>query len=306
MFVHFADTHKDENIYVMGHERADFDTLASAYLVSRWLSRLGCRAQPVLPDTAPPQDKIPREVMLLHGVDIDEWTCATELSAGAGGLFLVDCHTPCICLPVAAVIDHHPTSVPMAAPLEFYFNEAASSCALAAYRMAKAEGIAVTDAEEILTVRSVYMDTQSLLSAKFDPSDMPWLDAMIKKHRLDPEELRWRGLCFADLSLPPEKLAVGGLKFYTIAGKRCASSHIQAEKIPDAVVDSAVGYLERHRAECGVDIWILFVAEPLTGRSRVIELSDGGVTDRRYDRFLSRSKDIIPELERRLLQGLDF
>lgn len=306
MFGRFCDSHGKEKIYVTGHAGADFDSLAAAYLVSRWLGRRGCSAVPVYPDTAEEQDSIPRDVMRLHGVDVDEWQRASRLASGDGKLFLVDCHTPCVKLPVAAVIDHHPTSEPIAAPAEFCIDRAASSCALLAYRLAAEEGIAVTDDEEILTVRSVYMDTQSLLSAKFDPSDLPWLESMIKKHGLDRDELTRRGLCFADLTLPVEKLALGGSKYYTISGRRCASSHIQAENIPDELISDAVRYLEGYRRRAGVDIWILFIAEPLSGRSRVIELSEKGVSDKSYDRFLSRSKDIIPELERRLSQGLDF
>lgn len=306
MFGRFCDSYRNKKVYVMGHERADFDTLVSAYLVSRWLSRCGVDAEPVMPDTAPAPDDIPQSVMLWHGVDVSGWTRATSLGADSGVLFLVDCHTPCIPLSVAAVIDHHPTAEPIPVPEEFCVDRAASSCALLAYRIAKADGIDITDDEEILTVRSVYMDTQSLLSAKFDPADKPWLEAMIKKHRLDAGDLQRRGLCFADFSRRPEELALDWLKYYTIAGKKCASSHIQAENIPDAIIDGAVRFLtDRRRAE-GIDIWIFFVAEPLAGKSRVIELSDSGVSERRYERFLSRSKDIIPELERRLSQGLDF
>lgn len=70
---------------------------------------------------------------------------------------------------------------------------------------------------------------------------------MIKKHSLDEDELRRRGLCFADLSRPPEELAADGLKYYAIAGKRCASTHIQAENIPEDLIDKAVRHLAERR-----------------------------------------------------------
>lgn len=306
IFALTAEKYNNVTLYVTGHAPYDFDSLASAYLVGRWLSRVGCHALPVLPDTVAVSDSIPGDVMRLHGVDVTCWTRAAQLDVGDGAVVLVDCHTSCIPGSIAAVIDHHPTSGTLPVSEKFCFNRTASSCALAAYRLALADGIEATDDEEILVVRSVYMDTQSLLSAKFDPADRPWLDEMIKKHSLDEDELRRRGLCFADLSRPPEELAADGLKYYAIAGKRCASTHIQAENIPEDLIDKAVRHLAERRRNEGVDIWVFFIAEPLSGRSRVIELSDSGVVERRYDRFLSRSKDIIPDLERRLLSGLDF
>lgn len=303
IFSELKNKYSGRRLYVVGHEGADFDSLASAYLVSRWLSRLGMDSVPVLPDTADAPDAIPRKVMLLHGVDTDKWLRATTLDVAGGAVILVDCHVSCIEGEVAAVIDHHPTAEPLPATQELCFNMTASSCALAAYRLALADGVAVTDDEEILVVRSVYMDTQSLLSAKFDPADKPLLQGMIKKHLIDEDDLRRRGLCFADLSRPVQELAAGGLKYYTLAGRRCASSHIQAENIPKELINDATEYLEKIRREEGIYVWILFVAEPLSGRSRVIELRDDGRYERVYDRFLSRSKDIIPDLERRLSQG---
>ena len=50
MFGRFCDSYRNKKVYVMGHERADFDTLVSAYLVSRWLSRCGVDAEPVMPE----------------------------------------------------------------------------------------------------------------------------------------------------------------------------------------------------------------------------------------------------------------
>ncbi len=309
IFASAAEKYAD-GIYVLGHERADFDSLASSYLISRWLCRMGVKAQSVLPDTAGEPDEISLEVMRLHGIDPCLWLRAGELNAAGGagkaGIFLADCHDSCLLGTVAAIIDHHPTSKPLGVAEELCFNRTASSCALAAARLAAADGVRLTDDEEILTVRSVYMDTQSLLSAKFEASDRVWLEGMIKKHSLDEADLRRRGLCLADLSRPVSELALGGLKYYELAGRRCASSHIQAENIPEELLREAAEYLEARRRAEGVCVWILFAAEPLAGRSRVIELRDGGREERTYPRFLSRSKDIIPELERRLSQGVDF
>ena len=157
IFSELKNKYSGRRLYVVGHEGADFDSLASAYLVSRWLSRLGMDSVPVLPDTADAPDAIPRKVMLLHGVDTDKWLRATTLDVAGGAVILVDCHVSCIEGEVVAVIDHHPTAEPLPATQELCFNMTASSCALAAYRLALADGVAVTDDEEILVVRSVYM-----------------------------------------------------------------------------------------------------------------------------------------------------
>ncbi len=305
----FKDLRKSfcgKTLYVVGHAPADFDTLASAYLVSGWLENVGILSEPLFPDVAMMPDRHPIDAMALHGIDVNEWRRASDAALLPSPWVLTDTHTPCIEHPVAAVIDHHPTGEAMPAPAELCFNAAASSCALAAYRLALADGVDISDDDEKLVVRSVYMDTQALLSPKFDTNDRAWLDVMIKKHSLDEGELKRRGLCLADLSLPTEVLAEGWTKHYLLAGKKCASSHLQSENIPEDLIFDAVRHLEGRRVDEGIDIWVFSVAEPLEGRSIVIEISDNGVHRREFNRFLSRSKDIIPDLERRLRSGLDF
>ncbi len=293
-------------IFVMGHSPADFDTLAAAALAAAVLCRGGALAEPVFPDIHPPDDDVPLTVMRRHGIDPTEWVRASKIDGSGARILLVDCHTACIAGDVCAVIDHHPTAEPPTVPAELYRNASASSCTLMIYRMAQDCGIETTDAEELLAVRSVYMDTQSLLSPKFDPADRPWLDEMIKKHSLDEAELRRQGICLADTSRPIAELAMGGLKYYTPAGVGCASSHLQAEGISDELLDGCVSFLEAERLREGVAVWIFYAAEPLSGRSVVVYITAGGTVRREYDRFLSRARDIIPDLELRLSNGLDF
>ena len=287
-------------IFVMGHSPADFDTLASAALAAAVLCRGGVCAEPVFPDIRPPDDDVPLAVMRRHGIDPAEWVRASNIDGSSVPILLVDCHTSCIAGDVCAVIDHHPTAEPPPVPAELYANVAASSCTLMIYRMARECGIEPTDAEERLAVRSVYMDTQSLLSPKFDPADRQWLGEMIKKHSLDEAELRRQGICLADTSRPISELAVGGLKYYTLAGVGCASSHLQAEAISDELIAECVSFLEARRLREGVAVWVFYAAEPLCGRSVVVYITANGTVRREYDRFLSRAKDIIPDLELRL------
>lgn len=293
-------------VYVMGHSPADFDTLAAAWLAATALCRAGVDAVPVLPDIMPLDDDIPAEVMLLHGVDTASWVRASQVADMGAHFLLVDCHTLCIAGEICGIIDHHPTNEIPSVPAELYENSHASSCTLKIYRMAIDCGIAMSAEDECLAVRSVFMDTQSLLSPKFVPADRAWIEDMIKKHSLDETDLMRRGICLADISRPVSELAAGGLKYYTLAGVRCASSHLQAEAIPEELIAECVACLAQRREREGVGVWVFYAAEPLLGRSVVVYITKDGTVRREYDRFLSRAKDIIPDLELRLSQGLDF
>lgn len=295
-----------KRIYAMGHSPADFDTLASAWLASVALCRLGVDATPVFPDILQPDDDIPSDVMRLYGIDTAMWVRASQIDGIGAHILLVDCHTSCIAGDICGIIDHHPTAEMPSVPADFCENGNASSCTLKVYRMALSSGILMSDKHECLAVRSVYMDTQSLLSPKFDPADRPWLCEMIKKHSLDEGDLMRRGICLANISRPVSELAVCGLKYYTLAGVPCASSHLQAEAIPEELTARCVEYLEQRRIQDGISVWVFYAAEPLSGHSVVVYITNSGTVRREYDRFLSRSKDIIPDLELRLSQGLDF
>ncbi len=282
-------------VKVLGHDAPDPDTAISTLLMTRLLRALGYDAEPVRTGWL-----CEKGFRLLsgYGIDYAGWTDITEPS---DALFLVDCHETSRPGRVIGVVDHHPTKD--TPPAEVYINGPYSSAALRIYRLMLEEGVRPTDEEELLTLCSIYFDTQALLSTKFDPNDRPLIDSLIKKHGLKEDALIELGLTLADMSLPAEELSGDGLKYYSICGLRVASTQIQARRISDSLRKAAIEHINKRRNDEGVDLWLLILSEPLTPSTEVIEIYDGRVEATSYPRFLSRSMDIIPQISEKLAEG---
>ena len=288
----------DRPLFVLGHDTPDADTVLATGIFCRAARQAGIDARPV--STGIP-DRESCAVVRKCGVETTAWPAAESLRPG-DLLFLVDCRETPHPGTVVGCVDHHPTdAVPSYAVAVI---ERASSAALMIYRQAVREGIALPDDCELIALRSVYADTESLLSPKFLPSDRPFIDRTIAKYGLSEEELIRDGLCFSDLTLPPERLAVGGLKYHTLTDANgtshpAASSHIEAEGVTDELIGRCLDVLADLRVREGKELWVLIVVEPLSHRSRVWELTDSGVGMTAFDRFISRSVDVLPALERK-------
>lgn len=291
--------YRSRPVFVLGHDHPDTDTVLATELFCRAAARAGIDARRVSTGQADPESA---RGYVRCGVDPSGWLRAEELT-GDALLFLVDCHETPHAGSVIGCMDHHPAA--NAPQGELFVDHRASSATLMIFRAAAEEGIPLSDADELAALRSVYADTESLLSPKFLPSDRPWIEAMIRKHGADERELIRDGLCFSDLALPPERLAVGGLKYHAYAGlsgrvRRAASSHIEAEGISPELVADALEILSRRRAEEDLYEWVLITVEPLSHRSAVYEITAAGVEKTLYDRFISRSVDVLPALEEKL------
>ncbi|MCQ2354453.1 MAG: DHH family phosphoesterase [Clostridia bacterium] len=284
-------------IYVLGHASPDTDTVLATELFCRFARRAGIDARPVRTGEI---GKKERGVFCEHGIKYDKWV--TETSAD-DLVFLVDCHTSDHAGKVIGCIDHHPTKEPVPESMrELYINGRGSSASLTVLRQAKDEGITITADDEITALISVFMDTQSMISPKFVSSDSEWVDRIIGKYGLDRTELVRLGFCFSDLTLPPEVLAFGGLKYHNIGGHRCASSHIEAENIPEELAKKCAQIADSRRRKEKLELWLLIVVEPLLPSTVIYEIGDGGTKVTKYDRMLSRSVDIIPRLEEKISQ----
>ena len=294
VFAKLREEYKGKTIYVLGHDVPDTDTVLSTELFCRFARRAGIDVCPVRTGEIGEKE---RRVFSEHGIDFDGWTDET---APDSLLFLVDCHTTARPGTPVGCIDHHPTAEPMPEPLSrMYINGRFSSAAAEVMRQAKREGIDVQPDDEIVALISIYMDTQSMISPKFDKNDLPMMDEITDKYGIDREKLTRLGLCFTDLDAPAEVVAFGGTKYHEFGTHRVASSHIEAEKVPEKLAVSCAEICNRRRREEGLELWLLFVAEPLMPRSVIYELTDEGCVRTEYDRMLSRSVDIIPALEKK-------
>ena len=283
-------------LVLTGHLHPDYDSAASCLLMQHFLGQLGIDAKICLYGQ---MDAHSAAVLEKHG-----YPPASLFSPSPADslLILCDCHTTKLGGRIIACADHHPTiDVP---DIPVYENRTASSAGRVIYEAATAHGLRPDRQADFLALSSVYMDTLSCGSSKFQERDRPWIQETARRHSFDLAALQRDGLCLTDLSQDLEALSQSGVREYTFGAYRIASSYIQVEEADPALVQSLLG---RCAAACRAgkyDIWIFLCYVPLKKTTDIY----------RYDRceeewkcahhavLLSRGNDVIPALEQSLLQ----
>lgn len=164
-----------KSIKIIGHKHADFDSMASGYLLEHIFLNLGLNAEFVLQDG-----------------DVDQFfkekwigRHKTWRKREADVLFLVD-HTASYDLPVVGCFDHHPQLAPIS---QNYINEPKTSCAKVIYDWAESVGFDVPRSLTTLVVYACYMDSLSFKSTKARKEDLEWCREKIREYEMSEEEI---------------------------------------------------------------------------------------------------------------------
>lgn len=280
------------SVVVTGHDMPDCDSIISAVMLRELLSWLGV-ASAVKFGTFPDGVTL-RDMKKLGIVDEISFDGFDEKDM----LVLVDHHVTFYDNKVIGCVDHHTT--PPNADFDFNLVVKASSCGRIVYDMAVACSVD-DDFMEKMAIYSVYLDTQSCRSPKFDKGDLPWLADGIARLGLDEDELEEMGFCLNSLDEDAEILATYAYKRYEFGGRVGASSCIQID-------DEQIGWTEKtdEIIEClkqkmrleGAFIWVLVVNKPKASRSDLYFIRESGVEVVCLDRLASRSRDVVPVVMR--------
>lgn len=283
-------------VALTGHLHPDYDSAASCLLMRHFLNQLGIDAQICLYGQ-----------MEAHGAALLErygWDSVPLFSPLPEDalLILCDCHTTKLPGRVIACADHHPT---MDAPdIPVYQNKQASSAGRVIYEAAVAHGL-VTDREaDFLALSSIYMDTLSCSSSKFQERDKPWIRETAARWGFDMPALRREGLCLTDLSQSVEILCQNGFRDYTFGKYRVASSYLQVESEEPSLVRDLLCRCAEACETQGYDVWIFLYYIPLKRTTDVYQY-DRYIkkwTREHHTALLSRGNNVIPALERSLLE----
>ncbi len=281
-------------IVVTGHDMPDNDSIISSVMLRYLLAKLGVESVikfGTRPDGVTLRDTT--ELDLLGGITFDGFDEGDRL-------LLVDHHVCFYNNRVIGCVDHHVT--PPEANFDFNLVVKASSCGRVIYDMAVAAGVA-DDYLERLAVISVYLDTQSCQSLKFDKSDLPWLADGVKRLGIDEKKIIKMGFCICDIGDGAEVLSGYGLKRYPFGDKIGASTCVQIDIDKEAewrgVVDEIIAILVKRMNAEGVFLWAFVVNKPEIARSDIYFIRpDGSVRIERLERVASRSRDVIPYVKR--------
>ena len=277
-------------IVVTGHDMPDNDSIISSVMLRELLSRLGIKSTVKFgtrPDNVTLRDQT--ELGNLDGISFDGFDESDRL-------ILVDHHVCFYKNRVIACIDHHTT--PPEANFDFNFVVKASSCGRVIYDMALAAGVA-DDYLERLGIISVYLDTQSCKSPKFNQSDLPWLADGVARLGIDEKKIIKMGFCICDIADGAEVLSGYGLKRYPFGDKTGASTCVQIDIEREAewqgVIDEIIKILVARMNTEDVFLWAFVVNKPEIARSDIYFIRpDESVRVERLDRVASRSRDVIP------------
>lgn len=277
-------------IVITGHDMPDHDSVISAVMLRCLLSRLGVESS-VKFGTRP--DGVTQrgicELDLLEGLSFDGFDENDRL-------ILVDHHVCFYKNRVIGCVDHHTT--PPEPDFDFNLVVRASSCGRVIYDMAKAADVA-DDYLERLGVQSVYLDTQSCRSPKFEKSDLLWLADGIERLGIDEKRLIKMGFCLCDPCEDINVLASYGLKRYPFGDKlgasTCVQIDIEKEHEWQHVIDAIIEKLIEKMKNDGIFLWAFVVNKPEISRSDIYFIRpDGDTRIERLDRIASRSRDVIP------------
>lgn len=287
-----AEVNNGVSVVITGHDMPDSDSIISAVMLKELLARLGVTVTVkfgTCPDGVTARDA--RTLDLLNEIGFDGFDDDDRL-------VLVDHHVTFYNNEVIGCVDHHTT--PPEPDFAFSLIESSSSCGRIIYDMARSVGVC-DDWFEKMSVYSVYLDTQSCRSPKFNKSDEPWLADAIVRLDLDENELVRMGFCLMSPDESAGELAMYGYKRYEYNGKKTASTCIQIDPddlrwqslIPDVI--------DHVRARCRADsclLWAFVVNMPSLTRSDIYFVSENGVDKTvSLDRLASRSRDVVPVMK---------
>lgn len=286
-------------LVITGHDIPDADSVISCVMMKKMLAKLGI-------------DSVIKFVTRPDGVterDMTELGLSGEISFGAFGaderLLLVDHHTTPYGNAAFACVDHH-TALPESR-LKLSVIVPASSCGRVIFDMSRSCGLADGELER-LAIYSVYLDTQSCKSPKFNESDTEWLEAGIVKYGIDRARIVRMGLCLNSPNEGEEELVMYGYKKYAFGGRCAFSSCIQIDG--DALkwsvkVQKILEIACKRLNDMDGCVWAFVVNKPTEVRSDIYFVyRDGHTVKLELDRLASRSRDVVPVAEKECLGGL--
>ena len=281
-----------DNVVVTGHDMPDHDSIISAVMLRELLARLGVDASVKFgtrPDNVTLRDM--QELGLLEGVSFDGFFANDKL-------VLVDHHVTFYENAVIGCVDHHTT--PPEPSFEFNLVEKASSCGRMLYAMALACDFGDNWFEK-MAIFSIYLDTQSCRSPKFDRNDFEWLTESIVRLGIDENKLIKMGFCLNSPDEDAEVLADYGYKRYEFGGKVGVSTCVQIDN-DDArwknVIPKILDCIRLKMARDGIELWAFVVNKPTVTRSYIYFIASEGVVDIvNLERLASRSRDVIPVIK---------
>lgn len=289
----------DSAIVLTGHRHPDYDSVAACLLMQQFLKQCGINAQICLYGK---MDAHSATVLQKQGYNPEALFSPVPKNAV---LILCDCHTTTQPGKVVACADHHP--VIDAPDIPVYLNRSASSAGRIVYQEAVTYGLQTNRETDFLALASVYMDTRACRSTKFQAADKPWIIETAARRSFHLPDLERDGLCLTDFTQPVDILAQNGVRAYTFGKYRIASSYVQAEKEEAVPIGELLECCKTACCSGAYDYWVFLCYIPLEKITDIylFNRDKNAWNKTRHTGILSRGNDVIPALERMLIERKD-
>lgn len=280
---------------ILGHKNVDVDSVVSGYLLEKLLVRKGYDAQFIIPDKI-----IDEEVMAIcerYQISVKDYQ--KELSNNnCFQYILVDHHIRDEVSPIVAIIDHHPTTQKFDIP--YYYNNRASSTAC---KIVEGQENWFSKDEIQLAILATFVDTASFHSSKTQEKDTNWAMQMIEKYHFSYNQLYQDGLCLTKIESPRSAL-LHGLKEYTFADQKIASSYIQiiATRQLSSQLPDIINMMQDYVKEKQLSLFVFLLHDMTKFQSSVYYITSQTISHNDFDHYVSRGSEIMPSIEKKFIK----
>lgn len=271
---------KYKSIKIIGHPNADFDSMASGYLLEHIFLHLGINAEFVLQDGE--VDEFFKEKWIGRH---KTWKKRED-----DVLFLVD-HTASYDFPVVGCFDHHPELVPID---QNYINEAKTSCAKVIYDWAESIGFEIPRSFVTLVIYACYMDSLSFKTTKARAEDLEWCREKMREYNMDEKEVEDFGYGLTPMSDDCTSYVYNGLKSYPFEGKAIKASYVITKNNLNNLDEIAKNL--RNKLDDNTIAWCFIVSNVKTDNTTILLVTKEYQLSQTVNKLLSRGKDIIPAI----------
>lgn len=289
------ERYKNNKIVILGHDVVDVDSIVSGYLLEKILLNKGFNACFCITDR-----EISKESLdILKGYNFDVNVYKKEFNDDESLKYiLVDHNERNLNGEIIAIIDHHPTLKNK--NINLYFNKQISSTSL--YLCVGNEELFEKEDIELAVLASM-LDTASFNSTKAREEDKIYCINMCKKYNLDFDKLYQSGLYFTPLN-DLKECSLNGLKKYNFKNKLVESSyvHINNDKDNELKIKKIIEILKEYRKKKQLEIFVFIVHNMSELKTTVYKIMKDSVKKINYLKYTSRGNDIIPLIEKELME----
>ena len=272
---------------ILGHENPDVDSIISAIILNKILTKKGYSSEFIIPDKEINKDTLE----ILNNYNIDP-TIYMKRIPNNKKIILVDHNERNVNGKIICIIDHHKTQKEY--NIEHYYNTNVSSTACFIAKQTE-ELLDKNDLE--LAVLATMIDTVSFHSTKGRKEDLEWCKYICDKYNLNYDKLYNQGLYLTNMDNIDEA-ALNGLKKYNINNQKLESSYIQIKnpKLEIKKINKIIDKLKQRIIVENLRAFVFIVHDMTLFKTMYYLIEKDNITTKYYDKYEQRGNTIMPEV----------